>query len=43
LELVDLDAVPGKLPYYEHNKISEDNWRKRITLRHNLIGNRMVG
>ena len=43
LELVDLDAVPGKLPYYEHNKISEDNWRDRITLRHRHISNRMVG
>jgi hypothetical protein len=43
LELVDLDAVAGKLPYYDHNKISEDDWRQRIALRHKLIGNRMVG
>lgn len=43
LELVDLDAVPGKLPYYEQNKISEEGWRERITLRQKLIGNRMVG
>lgn len=43
LELVDLDAVAGKLPYYEHNKISEDDWRERIALRQRLIGNRMVG
>lgn len=43
LELVDLDSVAGKLPYYEHNKISEDDWRERIALRQKLIGNRMVG
>ncbi|EHB57814.1 hypothetical protein MycrhDRAFT_0249 [Mycolicibacterium rhodesiae JS60] len=43
LELVDLDAVAGKLPYYEHNKISDDDWRQRIALRQKLIGNRMVG
>ncbi|WP_328361483.1 hypothetical protein OG976_10390 [Mycobacterium sp. NBC_00419] len=43
LELVDLDEVAGKLPYYEHNKISEDGWRERIALRQKLIGNRMVG
>ena len=43
LELVDLDEVAGKLPYYEHNKISDDDWRQRIALRQQLIGNRMVG
>jgi len=43
LELVDLDSVAGTLPYYEHNKISEDDWRERIALRQKLIGNRMVG
>lgn len=43
LELVDIDAVPGKLPYYEQNKISENDWRERIALRQKLIGNRMVG
>ncbi|MCX2928932.1 hypothetical protein ORI20_01505 [Mycobacterium sp. CVI_P3] len=43
LELVNLDAVAGKLPYFEQNKISEDDWRERIALRQKLIGNRMVG
>jgi len=43
LELVDLGAIAGKLPYYEHNKISEEGWRERIALRQKLIGNRMVG
>lgn len=43
LELVDIGAVPDKLPYYQHNKISEDDWRERIALRQKLIGNRMVG
>ena len=40
---VDADSVAGTLPYYEHNKISEDDWRQRIALRQKLIGNRMVG
>ena len=43
LELVDLGAVPDKLPYFEQNKISDDEWRERIALRQKLIGNRMVG
>jgi hypothetical protein len=43
VELVDIGAVPDKLRYYEHNKISEDDWRERIALRQKLIGNRMVG
>ena len=43
MEIVDLDAVAAKLPYYEQNKISEDDWRERIALRQKLIGNRMVG
>ena len=43
LELVDLEAVPDKLPYYEQNKISEDDWRERIAQRQKLIGTRMVG
>ena len=43
LELVDLGAVPDKLPYFEQNKISDDDWRERIALRQKLIGNRMVG
>ncbi len=40
MEIVDLDAVAVKLPYYEQNKISEDDWRERIALRQKLIGNR---
>ena len=43
LELIDLGAVPDKLPYFEQNKISDDEWRERIALRQKLIGNRMVG
>ncbi|WP_431233909.1 hypothetical protein ACQ856_04345 [Mycolicibacterium psychrotolerans] len=43
MEIVDLSEVAGKLPYYEQNKISEDDWRERIALRQKLIGNRMVG
>jgi len=43
VDLVDIDAVPGRLPYYETNKISDDDWRERIALRQRQIGNRMVG
>ncbi|WAJ44770.1 hypothetical protein OK015_27355 [Mycobacterium sp. Aquia_216] len=43
VELVDLDAVAQALPYFEHNKISEDDWRARITLRHQQIQARMLG
>ncbi|MCG7608145.1 MULTISPECIES: hypothetical protein [Mycobacterium] len=42
-EIVDLDAVASKLPYYESNKISDEDWRARIALRQKLIGERMVG
>ena len=42
-ELVDLDAVASKLPYFEYNKVSEDDWRARITLRQQQIQARMLG
>ncbi|RUP02781.1 MAG: hypothetical protein EKK34_22445 [Mycobacterium sp.] len=43
VELVDVDAVPASLPYFEHNKISEDDWRTRIALRQLQIAARMLG
>lgn len=43
VELVDIDAVAAALPFYEHNKISEDAWRARIVKRQNQIANRMLG
>lgn len=43
VELVDLDAVASKLPYFEQNKISEDDWRARIALRQQQIQARMLG
>jgi hypothetical protein len=42
-ELVDFDKVAGSLPYYEQNKISEEDWRSRIAERQAQIGHRMVG
>ncbi|MUL76493.1 hypothetical protein [Mycolicibacterium sp. CBMA 226] len=42
-EVVGLDQVASKLPFYESNKISEEDWRARIALRQRLIGERMVG
>lgn len=42
VEVLDIGAVPASLPYYESNKISDDDWRARIALRQLQIGNRMV-
>ncbi len=43
VELVDFDAIPAALPYFEHNKISDDQWRARIALRQEQIAARMLG
>ena len=43
VELVDFDAVPSALPYFDHNKISDDQWRARIALRQQQIAARMLG
>jgi hypothetical protein len=43
VELVDIDTVPAKLPYYQDNKISEDAWRTRIAQRQLQIAARMLG
>jgi hypothetical protein len=43
VDLVDFDAIPAALPYYEHNKISQEDWRARIALRQHQIANRMLG
>ncbi|GJO20476.1 hypothetical protein DE4576_00923 [Mycobacterium marinum] len=43
VELVDFDAVGSVLPYLEHNKISEEDWRARIALRQKQIAARMLG
>ncbi|MEV0668844.1 hypothetical protein [Mycobacterium sp. NPDC050441] len=42
-ELVDFDAIAAALPFYEHNKISEQDWQDRIALRQSQIGERMLG
>lgn len=43
VELVGADNVAARLPYYESNRISTEDWRARIALRQKLIGDRMVG
>ena len=43
VEVVDFDAVPATLPYFEHNKISDEEWRTRIALRQRQIAARMLG
>ena len=46
-EVVDagpnVDAVGAALPYFDHNKISENDWRARIALRQQQIAARMLG
>ena len=42
-EVVDVTDVAKALPYYDSNKISEDDWRSRIALRQRQIDNRMLG
>jgi hypothetical protein len=41
-EVVDVEAIPSKLPYFAHNTISNDDFRSRIALRQKHIANRMV-
>ncbi len=41
--VLGIDEVADALPYSEHNKISEEDWRARIALRQLQIGYRMVG
>ncbi|GAS86926.1 hypothetical protein [Mycolicibacterium brisbanense] len=43
VELVDLAKVEASLPYYESNKITQEDWRQRIALRQKQIANRMLG
>jgi hypothetical protein len=41
-EVIDFDAIPERLPYFDHNTISSANFRSRIALRQKQIGLRMV-
>lgn len=43
VEMVDLASVPDRLPHYDSNRISDEDWRARIALRQIQIQNRMVG
>lgn len=43
VEVVDIGSVPDRLPYYDANRISAEQWRERIALRQIQIQNRMVG
>ncbi|WP_124713681.1 hypothetical protein [Mycolicibacterium nivoides] len=43
VEVVDFDAIAAALPFYAHNKISEQDWQARIALRQSQIGERMLG
>lgn len=43
VEIVDIGAVPSRLPYFEHNRITGEQWRARIALRQMQIAARMLG
>lgn len=43
VEVVDFEAIAAALPFYAHNKISEQDWQARIALRQSQIGERMLG
>lgn len=43
VELVEIDSLPSILPFYEHNAISELEWRQRIAVRQQQIAERMLG
>ncbi len=43
VELTDVASVPELLPYYDENRIADEDWRARIALRQIQIQNRMVG
>ena len=43
VDLVDIGSVADRLPYYDANRISAEQWRDRIALRQIQIQNRMVG
>ena len=43
VELVDFDAVPQALPFYQDNRITEEQWRARIAARQLAIASRMLG
>ena len=42
-EVVDFDGIAAALPYYEGNKITEQDWRVRIAERQHAIASRMLG
>lgn len=43
VELVDFDALPAALPFYQSNRISVGDWRERIAQRQCAIATRMLG
>ena len=42
-ELIDFDTLPAALPFYERNKITDEDWRARIAGRQHAIAARMLG
>ncbi|SNS84633.1 hypothetical protein [Rhodococcoides kyotonense] len=43
VEVVDFDQVASRLPYYEQNKISAEDFARRITARRDAVAARMLG
>ena len=43
VEVVGIDQVAAKLPFYEQNKITPEDWTARIAERQAAVANRMLG
>ncbi len=43
VEAVDVADIPARLPFFDANRISEQDWQARIALRQKQIQDRMVG
>lgn len=41
-EVVDIDEVPSKLPFYDENRIDEQGWAARIAARQRAFARRML-
>jgi hypothetical protein len=43
VEVVDFGDLPQRLPFYEHARVTPEQWRARIAARQAALANRMLG
>ncbi|PRX50166.1 hypothetical protein B0I33_102285 [Prauserella shujinwangii] len=43
VEIVPVDELPGRLPYYERARVTPAEWAERIALRQDAVAARMLG